>query len=387
MIRVRILTAVCLLSSSLCAKEFSRYPDLEKGWFGGEYVYWWIRNSPAPAPLVVSGPNVDEFAPVLDEPGTKVVLGDKSIPNGGRSGGRFFGGVWLDANNIFGLEASYLFLGKNTYKKSVSSNGLAGSSCLTFPFFNPVTGSESCAILAEEDLYSAKAVLKVKNSMQYADGNMLFQVLRNQKGSNLVVLAGFLWWNLKENVIFTVDSPTVTPPLDIFMTEDQFSVSNNFYGGQIGIDGSYLWDRFFLQGNVKLALGQMNGYLNIKGNLSTNNFDGYGSLQNFAAGYTAMATNSGSSSKNKFSVIPQASLDLGYSVVDNVDLSIGYTFFYVTEVLFATSQIDHTINPSQAPAISNSSSLAVVGEARPERLFKTSQFWAQGINARMTIRF
>jgi hypothetical protein len=387
MIKIKVLAAFCLLGSLLSAKEFSRYPDEEKGWFGGEYVYWWMRNSPAPEPLVVSGPNVAEFAPVLDEPGTKVVLGNKSINNGGRSGGRFFGNVWIDPSKVFGLGASYLFLGKNTYKKSVSANGLAGSQCLTFPFFNPVTGSESSAILAQEDLYSAKAVLKVKNSMQYADGNLFFQVLRNQKGSNFMVLAGFLWWNLKENLIFTVNSPTVTPPIDIFMTTDQFSVSNNFYGGQVGVDGNYLWDRFFIQGNAKIALGQMNGNLSIKGNLSTNNFDGYGAPQDFAAGYTAMSTNSGRSSKNKFSIVPQASFDLGYSVVDNVDLSIGYTFLYVTEVLFATSQIDHTINPSQAPAISNTSSLTVTGEASPERLFKTSQFWAQGINARMTIRF
>src|SRR4029077_15365430 len=36
---------------------------------------------------------------------------------------------------------------------------------------------------------------------------------------------------------------------------DTFAVSNNFYGGQIGIRSQYDFERFFINGFAKLALG------------------------------------------------------------------------------------------------------------------------------------
>ncbi len=376
-----------LVAAFLCSEEIELKQERELGWFGGEYVYLWMKNSPAPPPLVVAGPNVDLYAPVLGNPNTHIVLGDKSISNGARSGGKFNGGVWFDANDNFGLEGSYLFLSKHTHTKKVASNGLQGSPCLTFVFYNPETESESSAIIAEENLYSVNAYLKVKNSMQYAECNALFKVLKNEKGSDLEVFTGFFWWNFKESLTFYVNSPTVNPPIDIFVTNDQFKAFNNFFGAQIGLNGSYLWDRWFLDASVDAAFGAMIGNLHAKGEFSTNNFDGYTNPQSFPAGYLAMATNSGSRSHAAFSVIPKANINLGYSVVDEVDLYIGYTFLYATKVMYASNQIDRVINPSEAPAISGDPSIIPVGVKRPQFLLDTNKFWVQGINVGLNIHF
>ena len=371
----------------LYGEETRPYNTKKHGYCGGEYIYLWMKNSPAPAPLVVSGPNVAAYAPVLGQPNTSVILGNKPIDNEARSGAKFFAGAWLDAAHIYGLEANYLFLCERSNTKSVESNGLTGSPCLTFPFFNPVTGSESSALLAEENLYSAQAILKVTNSMQNSELNALFKILKNSKRSNLDILLGFLWWNFKEHLTFKASSPNVTPPYDVYTTNDQFKTSNNFYSGQFGIIGDYLWNRFFVQLKASAALGAMQGSLKVQGKFITNNFDGYTALQLFPAGYTAMPTNAGSSTRTWFSVLSQANVNLGYNVAKNVDCFIGYLFLYVTNVLFASNQIDRVINPSQAPAISANPSTEVVGEKRPKMLFNKSQFWVQGLNTGINIRF
>jgi hypothetical protein len=347
-------------------------------WFDGEYLYWWVKNSPSPVALINEGP--------IDTAQT-TVLGGQSLDTGARSGGKFSAGYWFDAKQVFEVDAGYLFLTSGNYSKTVSSSGLIGSPTLTYPYFNVQTSEEDFTGVALPDSFSGSATLKAKNSMQDAEFNGSFKVFNYQDQFNLRILSGFFWWNFHEKMTFTTDSPFVNPPIDIFYTQDTFQSTNNFYGGQIGFQGQYQWKKFSFLCKGQVALGAMDQKLSIEGKFVTNDFNNYGAPETFSAGYAAMPTNEGAHNQTQFSVIPQVNAQIGCQIVKWLNLHIGYTFLYATNVMWASNQIDRNINPSQAPGISIDPSMTVVGEALPKALMKTSGFWTQGINAGLTLQF
>jgi hypothetical protein len=50
-------------------------------------------------------------------------------------------------------------------------------------------------------------------------------------------------------------------------------------------------------------------------------------------------------------------------------------------------QIDRGINPVQAPAITGVPNAPLIGPARPAPLFNTTDFWAQGMNFGLEVRY
>lgn len=355
-------------------------------WGEAEYLYWWVKNSPEPVPLVVTGPAVDNFDPILNEPGTSVVLGGSDIKNHARSGGRFTLGYWFCDDQAYGAEVSYLFLGSSSKSQSVSSNGELGSDFLAFPFLDAVTGLESSSAIARAGDFSGLATLKIKNKMQGAELNGLFTIA-SCSGYHVRGLVGFRYWNFDEQLTFATDSPFINPPIDVYTTEDRFSTRNNFYGGQIGIDMDYSWCKFFVNVKGKVALGAMNEKVKIQGLLTTNDFNNFGEPQTFPSGYLVQSTNSGSHSKTQFAVIPELDINLGYQISDCLSVSVGYTFLYVSNMLWAGKQIDREINPTQSPAMENDPAAQLVGVERPTVLHDSSHFWAQGLNVGVDYHF
>jgi hypothetical protein len=351
-----------------------------------EYLYWWTKHSPKTVPLVTTGPVVANRTPVLGQPGVSIVLGDEEIKMPPRSGGRFTLSYGFGHNQIFSTEASYLFLIERSKTKSVKSNGSANSKFLALPFFDVTTDSESSTRIALPGSFSGKATLKVSNDMQGAEWNWLARAFCNHM-VNLKALLGFRYWNFNEHLRFNTSSPTVVPPFDVFKTSDQFKTHNDFYGGQFGLDAKFSWCDFFLTAKGKLALGAMHETLIIKGQLTTNDFDGFGALQTFRGGYFALSTNIGHHSRTRFAIIPETNINLGYQILKWLNLQIGYTFLYVNKLTWASNQIDRRLNPTQAPAITSIPSTTVQGERRPKPLFKTEQFWAQGLNVGLEFNF
>ncbi len=377
-----------LVLTSLQAKEPSSPSNQcsKRVWIDGEYLYWWIKDSPETVPLIITGPLAEDQL-LLGEAGTSILMGNDEINNGARSGFKVSAGSWINSNQTIGIEGDYVFLSNRTNTQTVISNGEIGSLRLSIPFFDVVTNSEDSGTLALPENYKAKAVLKVTNSMQDAELNGTFKLLQHCKGYNLNIFTGFLWWNFKEKLNFHTDSPLLTPPNNVFYSNDMFRTHNNFYGGQIGFSGNCLWKNFSFMTRAQVALGGMVGDLKIKGKFVTNQFDDFGSVQIFPAGYFAMPTNSGSFSRTNFSIIPQVRAEIGYSIFKWLNINLGYTFLYATEVFWASNQIDRNINPSQSPVLTITPSDTLEGESRPKPLFKTNSFWSQGINAGLSFKY
>jgi hypothetical protein len=358
----------------------------DRFWVSGDYLFWWIKDSPAPVPLAVEGPPVAAGSPLLGQPGTTIVLGNKSIVNDPRSGGKFAVGLWFDDDHAFSTEIGYLFLISDTKTHNVRSDGLPGSTYLGLPFFNVTTLSESSTQIASPGNFSGKATEKVSNFMQGAEWNFLARVT-SEDPLSLKIVAGFRYWNFNERFKFSTNSPFIPPRMDVFITKDRFQTHNHFYGGQLGLDFAYAWKRLFIAAKGKIAVGSMQGKLSIDGQLFTNDFNNFRAVEDIPAGYFALSTNHGHHTRDRIAIIPEFNLDLGCRMASWATLRVGYTFLYATKVMWGTNQLDRRINPSQAPAITSTPSTAVVGPASPKPLFRTDPFWAQGLNIGLDFSF
>lgn len=349
----------------------------ERFWVEADYLFWKIKDSPESVPLVVEGPITGPF---------EVVLGGHKIKNDWRSGGKITLGYWLDDCQTLGIEANYFSLPSKTKKTSVSSDGAVTSPGLFFPFFDVTTGVEDLAGIAYPGRFQGTATLKDNNHMQGAELNALMTIPCNCSMS-YSLLAGFRYWNFNEHLRFDTNSPFIPPrPTDIYMTQDKFYTKNNFYGGQIGAIFDYNCDCFFLNVKGKVALGALCEEVTINGHLVTNDYNGFGAAQTFIGGYLALPTNIGHHKQTRFSVLPQVDVNFGYAVTECFRINVGYSFLYVSNVLWAGKQIDPNINPSQAVTYAGVPAV-LVGEASPKAKMKTESLWTQGLNVGFEYKF
>lgn len=373
--------------SSVCKKTACCDP-LDRCWADVDYLYWTIKDSPEPVPLVVQGPVVPSGAPILGQPGTTILLGGNKIKNDWRSGARFSLGYWFDDSQRLGAEVNYLYLPGKSISKSVFSDGSATSAYLAAPYFNENTNSESSVSIANPGVFAGTAQLKLNNSMQNAELNVIALIPRDDCSMTLSMLGGFRYWNFDEQLSFKTDSPNVAPfPSDVFLTTDKFEAKNNFYGGQVGLKLDYACYQFFFSLKGKVAVGTMHQEAKINGSLQTNDYKGFGVVETYPGGYFTMPTNLGKHKHDCFAVIPEANINFGYHFTDHLSLRVGYTFLFVNNVLWAGNEIDRTINPTQSSALTDSANPVLVGEARPKALMKSSNFWAQGLNVGLEFSF
>lgn len=367
-----------------CEETLCCEPCCERFWIEGEYLYWQINDSPEPVPLVISGP--DPLTIALDAPGVSVVLGGKNINTNWRSGGKLSLGYWFDDACCFGVEGNYFALPNVSKTSQVSSSGLPGSEVLAIPYFNvsPGVNAEDNQPVAAPGIYAGLAKLKLSNSMQGAEINALMH--STYRVYDISFLAGFRYWNFKENLSFHMRSPTVVDP-DIFQSTDKFNVTNQFYGGQIGAGITYDYQQYRFTAKGKVALGLMHEEVDIKGEFITNNFDGFGAPITYQGGFFALPTNIGNHKHNRFAVIPEAELKIAYQATDALSVQVGYTFLYVSKVVRAGNQIDRNINATQSRLILNTASAPLVGIADPKPFSKNSDLWAQGVNVGVKYNF
>lgn len=346
-----------------------------------EYLYWQLKDEPKIIDLVTTG--------TIDNPNQSIVMGGDRVDNRWRSGGRLRLAYFCDEECPFGLEAIYFGLPDVHHHEKVSSSGEIGSSFLSVPFFNVVTSLPgttpvSYAIGAEGG-YSGTASLKTANRMQGAELNAILP-LDCFSCVNVRLLGGFRYWNFTDKLSFDTSSRFLTNP-DIFVTKDRFNAQNNFYGGQLGIGATGCFDALQVDLVGKVALGAMYTKATIDGYLKTTDFNSAGTIQTFSGGYFAQPSNIGKHHKTKFAVIPEADLKLCYHFCDQFFVSVGYSFLYVSNVLWSTKLPSNQINSTQSAAIAYTSTPALVGEAAPKAKLKTRSLWVQGVTVGLGIDF
>jgi hypothetical protein len=220
--------------------------------------------------------------------------------------------------------------------------------------------------------------------VQSAGGGGRYALSPYTNPTRLYVVGGYRYFSLNEELsivststIDHFDPPIVVPP-GYIQAADSFSAKNTFNGGEIGLAAELNRARWSLGAETRLALGNMNQSLTIDGRTSAI-WDVY--VASYPGGLLAQPTNIGTFSQNRFALIPQVDVKLGYQVLPAMRLTVGYNFTYVSSVLRPGDQIDLTVNTTQIAG------LPLVGEPRPEVSMSTSGMWLQGLTAGLDFRF
>ncbi len=403
------------------------YPTCEprdsRFFFTGEYLMWWLKESPQPVPLVTAvsaalvpaaGANLGEVrVGSLTDPNATVVLGGRDIDTRLRSGARFTAGMWLDDDQCLGVEGSYFFIAPKTVTQSVSANGSANSPLLSVPFFD-ATGQSTTSGLPGE---SARPIpspgaftrdfptaipgetvgvftQRLESRLQGFELNALLGLspLVRAEGLRLNAVAGFRYLNLRESLSFSsaVNAEPLGFPDVIYNTLDQFTTKNDFYGGQVGLRGEYRLNRIVVQATAKLALGDVYEQVGINGGTFTNLVGGPGTPPiNYPGGIFAQPSNIGTHSRDRFAVLPQADVNVGYQVFDWARVTVGYSFLYLSNAARPGNEMNPALNVTRIPFNSDPAGSAFVpaGAAQPAFNFRDSSFWAQGITFGLEIRY
>ena len=322
---------------------------------------WWVKSDHLPA-LVTTSPlgTPQIFAGVIGQPGTSVLFGDQTVNGGIRPGGRIQGGVWLDDNAEFAIEGHYYALATETTTFSAASTFSTGTPTgpiLARPFFNdsPLVNQQSAVLVAFPHFFvfpvfvnvDGKIQVKESSNIQSAGGGGRLALNQYTSPVRFFLVGGYRYFNLNESLLISsISSPGVGPypPGTQLYAFDNFTTRNFFNGGEVGLGAEGWLRRWWLGAETRLAMGNMNEILNINGQAIAQS----GAFSAIApGGLLAQPTNIGSFSQNRFALIPQVNVKLGYQVLPGLRITVGYNFTYVTRVLRPGDQVDTTVNGTQ----------------------------------------
>ncbi len=366
-----------------CSGECHCCP-LDRLYGSAEYLLWTIKGSRFP-PLVTTGlVQGGGVGGNLGGPGTFVLFGGSTADNEERSGGRFTLGYWLDDCQIYGLEGSYFFLGQRSIGFNANSNTIP---VLARPFFNVNAGMEDREVVAAPGLATGSVGVSSSSRLWGWEANLRRNVCCGCC-YRLDLLTGFRYLELDEGLRVTEDVqvlPNAPSPLagDHFDVSDSFDTRNRFYGGQIGAAAEIRRGRWALGWNGKVALGDVRQVVNIEGSQLL--VTPQGGVQRFQGGLLALPSNIGEVTRDRFAVVPETGINLSYQVTPRLRLFVGYTFLYFSNVVRPGDQIDRALDVAQIPNVPSPPPPA--GLIHPAVLFKSTDFWAQGVNFGVEFRY
>jgi len=303
---------------------------------------------------------------------------------------RLDGGWWFDSAHLLGMDLGGFVLSQVGTTRSYVSD-VNGSPILGRPFID--TGGTAQTYLVSFPGFATGGV-NLSSTSQLSGGeiNLLAGVLHDQILS-FTALGGFRFLNLYENMQIqqfsqasnplTFNNITLFPGSQVFVN-DSFRTSNQFYGGQIGGRLQSQLGLWTFGLDAKLGMGATVQTIKING--STVVRDSQGDTLALPGGLLALPSNMGSFTSSAFSLVPEVGLNVGVKLGQNVELRIGYSFLYWTNVVRPPGQLDPVVNPNLLPA-SPLYAPGTGGLNRPGVLFHNEDFWAQGFNFTIVISF
>jgi outer membrane immunogenic protein len=384
-----------------------RRVDLTQRFYGGaEYLLWWVKGAPLSVPLVTTGPDSTHEG-LISSSETTILYGAPFSPGTGgndtqnfkaTSGVRLTFGYWLDDSQRLAIEAGGFALKKAEADYNVSSDS-TGNPGLSIPMYNSFfyLGEGGCAL---NDLFCGTTVgedrapiaaapdcvtgsVAITNTLQLwgLHTNAVVNVIRTPTWE-VNALGGFRYLSLSEdfNMHTAIAGLSGTPFAgQSGNTDDDFATRNHFYGALLGLRAGAVYGPFSLESTLTAALGVNNETISINGVYNAYSF------YNTTGPYGMFATpaNEGTTSSNRFAVVPEAQIKLGYDITPAVRVTVGYDFLYWSNVVRPTDQIDRNMVKGQSyQQDPNSTSLAY-----PQRLDKTTDFYAQGVSVGLQARF
>ncbi len=356
--------------------------DNSRMWTQGNYIHWWVRRDSVP-PLATTG-----TTGVFGAPDTTVLLGDGGIAPKEFSGAQATIGMWLDAERLQSLELSGFFLGKVGRQYGFASDA-GGTPLLAQPVLIPAEGRFAFASPG-----GATGSINVSNVMDMH--GLELNVARNVyriNGWSMDTIIGARYAYLNDTLNSNINTTSLAPGFDFlgapqpaganFVINDSFNITNRFYGGQIGARFGFAWCRLDFAVTTKIAFGATH-QVGIVDGTTTLNLAG---VSNTApGGLLAQTSNIGNQSSTVFSVLPEVTANWGFQITPRIRMLAGYTFLYWNRIQRAGDQIDRQIDLASQVPTSPTFTPGTSGP-RPSYPSNRTEFWAQGINLGVELKY
>jgi hypothetical protein len=357
-------------------------PDRPRFYARAEYLTWWFREQRVPPLLTTGPPQANGQSGFLGAPGTVVLVGGE-FADGVRSGGRFTAGAWCDDEGLMGVEASGFFVGRRSARFAANSSQFP---VLARPFFSLNAMAESAQIATAPGLAIGGVSVDAPASLWGAEIDLRCNLCCGCAG-RLDGLVGPRYAQLNEG-LHVSESLLGLAGAGAFAgsriaVADRFDTRNQFYGAQVGLDYELARGRWSLGLLGKLGLGETHQVVDIAGSQVI--VSPAGAVTAFNGGLLALATNSGHFTRDRFAVLPEVGVTLGFQVTDWCRLSVGYNFLYWSSVVRPGDQIDRVLDVTRIPNFPTNA--VPTGQLRPAAFVRDTDFWAQGINFGLEFRF
>jgi hypothetical protein len=360
-----------------------------RGYLRAEYLFWDVTADRVP-PLATTSPAMSMG--ILGQPGTVVLFGGDELPSPFRSGGRFFAGLELDPCTGLGVEVGGFFLGRRGFDFAADSRAFP-SGVLARPFFAPNVSpannlpGEFVELVGFPGLATGRLDIGGSTALYGLEANLTKPVCCGCT-FNAGLLAGFRYLDLNENLrfqetILQLAANGTTPAGSFIIVRDGFETHNQFYGGQLGANLEWTYDRFFVNLMPKVALGVTHQRLTIDGGQSVT--PPGGPTATFIGGLLATPSNIGTFEKDRFSVVPEVTFSVGYYVTSNLRAFVGYNALFWSNVIRPGTEIDRVIDLTNVPNSFFPGPPAAPN--RPMPLFDQNGFWAHGVNFGLEYRW
>lgn len=342
-------------------------------WFGSAEALLWFRDGDRLPPLVTTGPTTDQnTAGELGAAGTQTLFGDENTLNDLGVGGRLTIGTWLDEQHCRSIVARVWYGGQTDDGFSANSDNFA---VLARPFTNfsdGDSGIQDTQLVNFPSVNQGNLSVDLKSDVYGADFSVRRTWREGWMGS-VQTLYGYQYLRLDEDLSISSTTLSTDDQAPIFggvlSLRDQFDVSNEFHGAQLGLAGDVSEGCWSLNWLAKVGFGSLQRRANLSGSTTTSLG---GSTATDNQGLLVRNSNSGVTEDHTFGWVPELGAELSYRRFPNYDLTIGYSIVALTDAIRVSSAIDDDLGSNL--------SVGGAGVARPSITLDDSTFYIQGIH-------
>jgi hypothetical protein len=331
-----------------------------------------------------------EEAGVLTSPTTRILFGGRQILDNQFDGARLRFGLWLDRCHTWGVGAEFFQIGSESVNYRRTSTG---DPILARPFFNTQTGVEDSELVAYPEVLTGTVGVRAESELQGA--GFYFRNLRccDQGCSKWLfcrcpepyccrteALFGYRFLELNERVTITEDLVADEGTFDI---ADRYETRNQFNGLDLGWSYRHTRGCWTYDALLKMAIGSTRQTVRISGAQVVTSDLNDPPVQVFDSGFLTQESNIGTYRADRFSVVPELNLNVGYQLTDQWRVFLGYTAIYWSNVVRPGEHIDRDLNPQQVEPRDG----PVTGARRPRFQWDTIDYWVQGTNLGLEFRW
>lgn len=365
----------------------------------GEYIAWWTKGMDIPPLVTTSPPGQNGVLPTAG-----ILYGNEEILDESRSGFRIRFGGFLGPCRRMGWEMEYFGLGTERTQFEVASNG-TGTPVIARPFFNVnprnISGSlspparQDSELVASPGLLDGSVTVNSESTVDSAAGRIRWNFCCKKfachdgcsgcgvpKGfSRFDLTFGYRYLGLNDSIAIHEALRALDGTNETFTLNDYFETENEFHGGEIGFMWEGGWRNLTLEVLSRMAIGNVEQRVGIRGDTTLANGSVSQTFDN--GGLLAQSTNIGEYERDEFGMLNEFGLTLGLYLTPRLRATLGYTLIYLSPVVRAGDQISLDVNPDLlAPPISPRE-----GADRPQFAFRETDFWANGLNVGLDLRW